>query len=152
MNRQISQCTFNVVTFDGSNTTAVAGFPLSVNTYSGAYTYRPYFHTGSAFDEAITGTLRSQLGGYRFECLLTWERLLNTEPLLSVLNNAYTTSANEITIQFYPDASNTAFFENVVVEDVVWDSQLQGTIVRQPISVRLRGKEVRSTIPTFYQI
>jgi hypothetical protein len=152
MNRQISQCSFNVVSYDGTNTTAINGFPVNVNTYSGAFTYRPYFHTGSAFDEAITGTLRSQLGGYRFEASLSWERLLNTAPLLSMINQAYTNTNAEITIQFHPDASNTSVFENVVIEDVVWDSQLQGTIVRQPISVRLKGKEVRPTIPTFYQI
>ena len=152
MNRQISQCSFNVVTFDGTNTTAINGFPVTVNTYSGAYTYRPYFHTGSAFDEAITGTLRSQLGGYRFEASLSWERLLNSAPLLTMINQAYTTTNAEVTIQFHPDATNTSVFENVVIEDVVWDSQLQGTIVRQPISVRLKGKEVRPTIPTFYQI
>jgi hypothetical protein len=141
-----------VVTFDGTNTTAINGFPVTVNTYSGAYTYRPYFHTGSAFDEAITGTLRSQLGGYRFEASLSWERLLNSAPLLTMINQAYTTTNAEVTIQFHPDATNTSVFENVVIEDVVWDSQLQGTIVRQPISVRLKGKEVRPTIPTFYQI
>jgi hypothetical protein len=152
MNRQISQCSFNVVTFDGTNTTAINGFPVTVNTYSGAYTYRPYFHTGSAFDEAITGTLRSQLGGYRFEASLSWERLLNSAPLLTMINQAYTNTNAEVIIRFHPDATNTSVFENVVIEDVVWDSQLQGTIVRQPISVRLKGKEVRPTIPTFYQI
>ena len=152
MNRQISQCSFNVVTFDGTNTTAINGFPVTVNTYSGAYTYRPYFHTGSAFDEAITGTLRSQLGGYRFEASLSWERLLNSAPLLTMINKAYTNTNAEVIIRFHPDATNTSVFENVVIEDVVWDSQLQGTIVRQPISVRLKGKEVRPTIPTFYQI
>jgi hypothetical protein len=141
-----------VVTFDGTNTTPISGFPVTVNTYSGAYTYRPYFHTGSAFDEAITGTLRSQLGGYRFEASLSWERLLNSAPLLTMINQAYTNTNAEVTIQFHPDATNTSVFENVVIEDVVWDSQLQGTIVRQPISVRLKGKEVRPTIPTFYQI
>jgi len=96
--------------------------------------------------------LRSQLGGYRLEATLSWERLINQDPLLSVLNNAFTTTNNEVVIQFYPDATNTAVFANVVVEDVVWDSTLQGTMVRQPISVRLRAREVSPTIPDFFKL
>jgi hypothetical protein len=152
MNRQIKTCAFNVVAFDGTDTNAVAGFPVNVSLFSGSLRYEPYYHTGNPYDEAITGTLRSQLGGFRLKASLMWDRLINTAPLLSVLNNAYTTTNAEITIRFHPDASNTAFFENVVVSGFVYDSRIEATVVRQPIAVELTGKEVRATIPTFYQI
>jgi hypothetical protein len=152
MNRQIKTCAFNVVTFDGTNTNAVNGFPVNVALYGGSLRYEPYYHTGQAFDEAITGTLRSQYGGVRFKASLMWDRLINTAPLIAVLNNAYTTTNAELTIQFHPDASNTAFFENVVVSGFVYDSRIEATVVRQPIAVELTGKEVRLTIPTFYQL
>lgn len=150
MNRQIRQCTFNVAIDDGSNVTAVSGFPVNVNVFSGSYTYRPYYHTGQPYDEAINGRLRSQLGGYRFEAVLTWDRLINATPLASVLNKAYTTNAGEVVITFYPDATNTSVFENVIVADSVWDAQIDGTIIRQPLAVTLRGRDLRPTIPAFY--
>jgi hypothetical protein len=152
MNRQIKNCTFNVVSFDGSNTVAVAGFPVTVALSGGSLRYEPYFHTGQPYDEAITGALRSQYGGVRFKASLMWDRLINTTPLLSVLNNAYTTTNAEITVQFHPDATNTTFFENVVVSQFLYDSRIESTIMRQPIAVELTGKEIRASIPTFYQL
>lgn len=151
MNRQIRACTFNVLIDDGSNLNVVNGFPVNVNTYSGSYTYRPYYHTGNPYDEAITGRLRSQLGGYRFEVTLSWERLIDQDPLISVLNNAFTSTNGEVVIQFHPDNTNS-YFENVVVEDVVLDSQMTGTVMRQPIMVRLMGRDVRADVPNFYKI
>jgi hypothetical protein len=72
--------------------------------------------------------------------------------LLSVLNNAYTTTNAEITVRFHPDATNTTFFENVVVSQFLYDSRIESTIMRQPIAVELTGKEIRASIPTFYQL
>lgn len=152
MNKQIRQCAFNVVAFDGTNTNALNGFPVNVSLFTGSLLYEPYFYTGSAYDQAISGKLRSQLGGYRFSASLAWERLLNTAPLLDVLNNAYTTTNAEITIQFHPDATNTTFYENVVVQNLSYNSAISGTIVSQPITVQLMGKEVRATIPDFYDL
>ena len=150
MNRQITQCRFNVFIDNGSSTTTVSGFPTNINVYSGSYTYRPYYYTGSAFDESLNGTLRSQLGGYRFEAILNWERLINSSPLVSLLNNGYTTTSGEVVIQFFPDASNTTVFENVVISDSSWQSSIDSTMVRQPLSVSLTGKEVKQQIPSFY--
>jgi hypothetical protein len=152
MNRRIQHCRFNVVSFNGTTTNAINGFPTNVNVYSGSYAYRPYYYTGSAFDEALNGSLRSQLGGYRFEAVLSWDRLINSTPLLAVLNNAYTTTNAEITVQFFPDASNTTVFENVIISDSVWTSTIDGQHVRQPLSITLTGKEIRSQIPAFYMI
>jgi len=152
MNRQIKTCAFSVGLDDGTSINVINGFPVNVATYSGSYTFRPYFHTGSPYDEAITGRLRSQLGGYRFEATLAWERLIDQDPLLNVINNAFTSTNNEVVITFFPDASNTAINTAVVVEDLIWDSQITGTIVRQPISVRLRGRDVVPSIPSFFTL
>lgn len=150
MNRQIRQCSFNVAIDDGVNVNVVSGFPVNVAVTSGSYRYRPYYHTGQPYDEALNGRLRSQLGGYRFEATLSWSRLINAEPLVNVINNAYTTNAGEVVITFHPDATNTAVFENVVIDDVVWDAQIDGTIMRQPLAVSLRGRDLSPTIPAFY--
>lgn len=152
MNRRIQQCRFNVVSFDGSTTVAVAGFPTNVNVFAGSYSYRPYYFTGSPFDEALNGSLRSQLGGYRFEAQLTWNRLINSAPLLDVLNKAYTTTSAEITVQFFPDATNTTVFENVIISDSVWTSTIDAQHLRQPLGITLIGKEIRAQIPAFYII
>lgn len=152
MNRQIKQCTFNVAIDNGSSVTAVAGFPVNVSVSSGSYTYKPYYHTGQPFDEAINGRLRSQLGGYRFEAQLMWERLINSTPLVDVLNSAFTTSLGEVVITFFPDSTNTTVFENVIVTDSVWESQIDSTIIRQPLSVSMRGRDLRDEIPAYYVI
>ncbi len=152
MNKQINQCRFNVVIDSGSSNTVVSGFPKTVNVFSGSYTYRPYYHTGQAYDEAINGRLRSQLGGYRFEATLVWDRLLNSQPLLDLLNNAYTTGSGEVRITFFPDATNTTVSEEVVIADSVWAANLESTIVRQPLSVTLVGKNLSTSIPSFYKI
>jgi hypothetical protein len=152
MNKQITQCRFNVAIDDGVNTNVVSGFPKDINVFSGSYSYRPYYHTGQPYDEAINGRLRSQLGGYRFEATLVWDRLLNSQPLLDLLNNAYTTGTGEVRITFFPDATNTTVSEEVVIADTVWAANLESTIVRQPLSVSLIGKNVSATIPIFYKV
>ena len=152
MNRQINQCRFNVVIDSGSSNTVVSGFPKTVNVFSGSYTYRTFFYSGKPYDEAINGRLRSQLGGYRFEATLVWDRLLNSQPLLDMINNAYTSGSGEVRIYFNPDATNTSVTEEVVISDVTWAANLDATIVRQPLSVSLVGKNVSATIPSFYRI
>jgi hypothetical protein len=152
MNRQINECAFNVALFDGTDTTVISGFPVNVNVSSGSYTYTPYYYTGQPYDEYINGTLRSQLGGYRFEAELTWDRLLNSAPLLDVLNNSYTNTNAEVIITFYPDASNTSVKEEVVIADTLWSATLDQTIIRQPLSISLIGKKVSSNIPSYFRI
>lgn len=152
MNRQITNCRFNVYIFNGSTNTVVSGFPTNVSLHSGSYTYSPYYYTGSAYDEALNGSLRSQLGGYRFQAVLNWDRLVSQTPLLNVLNNAYTTGTGEVFIDFYPDAANGSVFEKVIIDSVTWQSSVDGTMVRQPLSVSLIGKEVKATIPSYYTI
>ena len=152
MNKQITQCRFNVAIDNGSTNTVVSGFPKNVNVFSGSYSYSPYYYTGQPYDEAINGRLRSQLGGYRFEATLVWDRLLNSQPLLDLLNNAYTTGTGEVRITFFPDATNTTVSEEVVIADTVWAANLESTIVRQPLSVTLIGKNVSATIPSFYKV
>jgi len=152
MNRQIKECRFNVAIDNGSSITVVSGFPKNINVSDGSYTYRPYYYTDKAFDEAINGNLRSQLGGYRFEAVLSWDRLINSQPLLDVLNNAYTNTAGEVIITFFPDASNTTVSEQVIVSDSTWTANLEGTMVRQPLTITLTGKKVTNTIPVYYKI
>lgn len=152
MRRQITRCKFNVAIDDGVNINVVSGFPKEVNLMSGSYTYRPYYHTGQPYDEAINGRLRSQLGGYRFEATLVWDRLVQSQPLLDIINNAYTTGSGEVRIYFSPDASNAVVTEEVVISDVVWAANLEATVVRQPLSVSLIGKNVSATIPSYYKI
>jgi hypothetical protein len=152
MNRQITTCAFNVALNDGNTTTVVNGFPVNVAVSSGSYTFRPYFHTGSAFDEAINGRLRSQLGGYRFEAMLSWDRLLNSQPLLDLLNNGYTNTNADVEITFFPDASDTNTSQEVVIADTVWAANLESTIVRQPLTISLIGRNVSNTIPSAFKI
>jgi hypothetical protein len=152
MNRQIQECSFNVSLNDGNSTTVVNGFPVNVSVASGSYSYRPYYHTGSAYDEAINGTLRSQLGGYRFEATLVWSRMLNSQPVLDLLNNAYTNTNAEVQIEFFPDATDSNVSEQVLIQDVSWMAGIESTIVRQPISLSLIGKNVSNSIPDFYKI
>jgi hypothetical protein len=152
MNRQITTCAFNVALNDGNTTTVVNGFPVNVAVSSGSYTFRPYFHTGSAFDEAINGRLRSQLGGYRFEAVLSWDRLLNSQPLLDLLNNGYTNTNADVEITFFPDASDTNTGQEVVIADTVWAANLESTIVRQPLTISLVGRNVSNTIPSAFKI
>lgn len=152
MKRQITRCKFNVAIDDGVNINVVSGFPKEVNLMSGSYTYRPYYYTGQPYDEAINGRLRSQLGGYRFEATLVWDRLVQSQPLLDIINNAYTTGSGEVRIYFSPDASNAVVTEEVVISDVVWAANLESTIVRQPLSISLVGKNVSATIPSYYKI
>jgi hypothetical protein len=160
MNRQISQCSFNVFVQNDTNVATVTGFPVTINVFSGQYAYRPYYYTGSPYDEAINGRLRSQLGGYRFEATLSWERQLNTDPLMALINNGYISSetplseniSGELIIQFIPDASDSNVVENVVISEVSVQSSIESTIIRQPISISLVGKEVSKTIPSSFML
>lgn len=152
MNRQIRQCRFNVALDNGSSVTAVTGFPVDVSVTSGSYTYRPYYYTGQPFDEAITGRLRSQLGGYRFQAVLSWDRLINSEPLLDLLNNAFTTTNSDVVITFFPDASDLSTSEEIIISDSVWAANLESTIVRQPLSVSLSGRNISSNIPDYFRV
>jgi hypothetical protein len=69
-----------------------------------------------------------------------------------VINNAYTTGTGEVVIDFYPDSTNTTVFESVIITDVSWQSSIDGTMIRQPLSINLIGKKVKPTIPSFYII
>ena len=160
MNRQIRTCAFNAYVVNDTNTAAINGFPVNVNVFSGSYTYRPYYYTGSAYDEAINGRLRSQLGGYRFEAALSWERQLNTDPFIQLVNNSFfrsglNTSANivgEVIIEFMPDAANPSEKENVVIADARVTATIDGTMIRQPITLSLTGKEVKPNIPDYFML
>lgn len=160
MNRQITQCSFNAFVQNDTNVATITGFPVTINVFSGQYSYSPYFYTGSAFDEAINGKLRSQLGGYRFEASLNWERLTNSDPFMTLVNNSFYNDelplseniSGELVVQFYPDASNSNVVENVVISDVSIDASIDGTMVRQPISISLTGKEVKKSIPDSFML
>jgi hypothetical protein len=69
---------------------------------------------------------------------------------MNVINNAYTTGTGEVVIDFYPDATNATFYETVIITDVSWQSSIDATMVRQPLSISLIGKTVKPTIPSFY--
>lgn len=150
MNRQIKQCRFNLLFNNGSSITQVSGFPVTISLSSGFYTFSPYYYTGSAYDEALDGSLRSQLGGYRFEAELLWDRLVDSQPLLNLLNGAYTSSTGQIIIEFYPDATDNSIYENVIISNSSWKSSIESTLIRQPLTISLIGKVVRPTIPQYY--
>lgn len=160
MNRQIRTCAFNAYVANDTNVATINGFPVNVNVFSGSYTYKPYFYTGSAYDEAINGRLRSQLGGYRFEAQLTWERQVNTDAFMQLVNNSFFTSgldlsdniAGEVIIEFMPDASNPSAKENVVISDATVTATIDGTMIRQPITLSLAGKEVKPNIPDYFML
>lgn len=147
LRKQITECTFWVRNPTG---TALSGYPKRVEIYSGSITWRPYYLSGQPYDEALSGQLRSQLGGYRPFVTLAWEKLTNTANLINIVNDAVTTTNRKI-ITFAPNtaASTTSNF-NVVIQDVTWSAEIDSTIVRQPISVSFVGLNVFPRIPDGY--
>lgn len=87
MNKQIRTCAFDVKIDNGTTNASMQGYPKNVEVFSGSYEWRPYYYGGSATDEALSGRLRSRLGGYRIEGQLTWERQVNSTNFLNVLND-----------------------------------------------------------------
>ena len=147
LRKQITVCDFIVRNPTG---TALAGYPKRVEVFSGPITWKPYYLSGQPFDEALSGQLRSQLGGYRPFVTLAWEKLTNTANLINIVNDAVTTTNRKI-ITFAPNvsASTTSNF-NVVIQDVTWSAEIDSTIVRQPISVTFAGLNVFPRIPDGY--
>jgi hypothetical protein len=88
MNRQITKAKFDVKVDNGATNTSFQGFPKEVELYSGGYEWKPYYYGGQPTDQALSGKLRSFLGGYRIEGRLNWERLTNTQNLANVVNKA----------------------------------------------------------------
>jgi hypothetical protein len=87
VNKQIRTCAFDVKIDNGTTNASMQGYPKNVEVFSGSYEWRPYYYGGSATDEALSGRLRSRLGGYRIEGQLTWERQVNSTNFLNVLND-----------------------------------------------------------------
>jgi hypothetical protein len=88
MNKQITKAKFDVKVDNGATNASFQGFPKEVEVYSGSYEWKPYYYGGQATDQALSGKLRSFLGGYRIEGRLNWERLTNTQNLANVVNKA----------------------------------------------------------------
>lgn len=88
MNRQITKAKFDVKVDNGATNASFQGFPKEVELYSGGYEWKPYYYGGQPTDQALSGKLRSFLGGYRIEGRLNWERLTNTQNLANVVNKA----------------------------------------------------------------
>ena len=88
MNRQITKAKFDVKVDNGATNASFQGYPKEVELYSGGYEWKPYYYGGQATDQALSGKLRSFLGGYRIEGRLNWERLTNTQNLADVVNKA----------------------------------------------------------------
>jgi hypothetical protein len=84
--------------------------------------------------------------------VLSWDRLLNSQPLLDLLNNGYTNTNADVEITFFPDASDTNTSQEVVIADTVWAANLESTIVRQPLTISLIGRNVSNTIPSAFKI
>jgi hypothetical protein len=84
--------------------------------------------------------------------MLSWDRLLNSQPLLDLLNNGYTNTNADVEITFFPDASDTNTGQEVVISDTVWAANLESTIVRQPLTISLIGRNVSNTIPSAFKI
>jgi hypothetical protein len=88
MNKQITKAKFDVKVDNGATNASFQGFPKEVELYSGGYEWKPYYYGGQPTDQALSGKLRSFLGGYRIEGRLNWERLTNTQNLANVVNKA----------------------------------------------------------------
>lgn len=88
MNKQINTCKIDVKAYNGVSNYSFQGYPKEVSVYSGAYRFTPYYYGGTKSDEALSGRIRSRLGGYRFSASLNWERLTNTQNLADVVNKA----------------------------------------------------------------
>lgn len=144
LSKQITRCSFEIFQSDG--TTNAIGYPKQVEVYSGSFTWRPYFLSGKPFDEALSGRLRTQLGGYRLEVTLNWEKLQNTSNLLNIVNDARVSTFRP-RIAFAQNVSALTTNYNVVLSDVSWQTSLESTIVRQPLSVTFVGQDVLDEIP-----
>jgi hypothetical protein len=88
VNKQINTCNIDVKAYNGVSNFSFQGYPKEVSVYSGAYRFTPYYYGGTKSDEALSGRIRSRLGGYRFSASLNWERLTNTQNLADVVNKA----------------------------------------------------------------
>lgn len=147
LSRQIKVCAIDVLDESGSSVSS----KKNVEVFSGSISWRPYFYGGQAFKEALSGKLISDLGGYRPFVTLNWERLTNTSNLRNIVNDAVTASGNRRVCVIYPDASNTTFKINTVIEDVAWEARIDSTIISQPISVSFAGQNVEPSIPVGYE-
>ena len=152
MNRQITQCKIDVLSDNGSTVTSLSGFPVVVNLYSGVCSWTPYFYTGQAYDQALSGRLHSQLGGYRFQASLQWDRMLtaSNNNIFNVINKAFLTNSSTVVIRFYPDQGNSEYQE-VLLESSTWDARIDSTIVNNPVSVSFVGRDVKTSIPDYYK-
>lgn len=146
LSKQITACEIDIKQSDG--TTSIAGYPKRVELYSGSITFKPYYLGGSVFDEALSGKLRTQLGGYRASIQLGWERLTNTANLANIVSNA-TVSTYRPRITFAPDAATPTSNFNVVISDVTWSADIQSQVTRQPISVGFVSQEYFTAIPDY---
>jgi len=88
MQKQITKCAFRIQLDVGNTNVSFQNSPLNVNIYSGSYSWEPYYFGGKAFDEAVSGRLRSQLSGYRFTASLLWDRSTSQDNLLAIASNA----------------------------------------------------------------
>lgn len=148
LSKQITACQITIYEADGS--TPASGYPKRVELYSGSVTVKPYFYSGTSFDEALSGKLRTQLGGFRPTVQLGWERLLNTANLANIVKDAVTTSFRP-RIFFAPNASEISNGFNVILTDVTWSASIQSQITTQPINVEFQGQEVLPNIPGYLQ-
>lgn len=146
LSKQITACQITI--YESDESTPESGYPKRVELYSGSITMRPYFYTGTSFDEALSGKLRTQLGGYRPTVQLGWEKLLNTANLANIVADAVTTSYRP-RIFFAPDASNPSDGFNVILTDVSWSAAIDSQVTTQPINVEMRGREVLASIPAY---
>jgi len=148
LSKQITACLVTI--FDETDSTPKSGYESGkrVELYSGSVTLKPYFFSGSSFDEALSGKLRTQLGGYRPTVQLGWEKLLNTANLANIVKDAVTTSFRP-RIFFAPNASETTNGFNVIISDVTWSAVIDSQVTTQPISVEMQGREVLPDIPLY---
>jgi len=146
LSKQITNC--EIIIYQSDGTTKATGYPKRVSLYSGSISFSPYFLSRTAFDEALSGKLRTQLGGYRPTIQLGWERLGNTANLMNVVKDAKI-STYRPRITFAPDASTNTSNFNVVISDVAWSAAIDSQITSQPISVTMVGQDVLDEIPAF---
>lgn len=149
LSKQIQKCSFDIFQSDG--TTSKSGYPKQVEVFSGSFTWKPYFLSGRPFDEALSGRLRTQLGGYRLQVTLAWEKLQNTANLLNIVNDAIVTTYRP-RIAFAQNVSATTTNYNVVLTDVTWQTSVESTVVRQPLSVTFTGQDVFEDIPSDFTL
>lgn len=104
MNKQIKTCAFDVKIDNGATNASMQGYPKNVEVFSGSFEWQPYYYGGQATDEALSGRLRSRLGGYRIDGQFTWERQVNSTNFLSILNDCVTGVERKF-FTLNPDAS-----------------------------------------------